>query len=102
MPATEQELRDRIHDIFFFDRRPPGDDRECPAFWIPPADDLVAAARDLPCERVDAEEAAGAEEKWLSTPNPTFGGKCPNQLLAGNARDRRLLATAAVEQGAFT
>ena len=50
---------------------------------------------------VDADEALSA---WLATPNPSFAGMCPKNLINGTDDQRAFLASflSSVEDGSFS
>ncbi len=103
MTPTEKQLRKRIHRLFSPDdvpmEAPPP-----PEFWIQPSNDQL---QQLQQGAAREEEPIGlaTEDEWLSTPNPAFNGRTPDEmLLSGQDCDLEMLDTAlrAVEEGAFS
>ena len=103
IPSPEQ-LLERIHLIFGVADAPAcPQQHESPYVPVPPGDiddfDVQIAGSDAePCD------AEGVENAWLNTPNPLFGGLCPQILLHGTDDERAFLASvlSSIEDGAFS
>lgn len=102
MNNENQELFNRIRSIF----------DAVPAKL--PADDKLATSRVLvaaPGEFEHNLNLASAEQgmhgnpadRWLDTPNTTFGGRCPRSFLQGTKKERDFLLRIieSLEDGAF-
>lgn len=57
---------------------------------------------DIP--HVSTTEPEDQTEYWLTTPNSTFGGRCPKEYLYGSHDQRTFLASilSSLEDGAFS
>ena len=66
-----------------------------------PADDVETFEVPVPRAATETEDLADA---WLSTPNPMFGGCCPQEFLDGDQEPRAFLESvlSSFEDGAFS
>ena len=80
-------------------RSPPGHDS--PYVSAEHIDDFDVAIAAAGSEPGDPSEIAAA---WLTTPNPSFGGLCPQILIDGTDDQRAFLAAflSSIEDGAFS
>ena len=68
------------------------------------AEDIEVFDIPIPAANVQPVDAAEAAATWLTTPNPSFGGLCPQNLIDGTVAQRAFLAgfLASIEDGAFS
>lgn len=59
---------------------------------------------DVDIPQVSTNEPEDQKEYWLTTPNSTFGGRCPKEYLYGSQDQRTFLASilSSLEDGAFS
>ncbi len=76
-----------------------------------PADSPYAASATIenfhipiPDSHAQPVDPACAAAAWLTTPNPSFGGVCPQNLIDGTDDQRAFLASvlSSIEDGAFS
>ena len=89
-PPGVAELRRRIDTLFGVAERP---DTSPPDATSPvaSADEVECFTIPLPDPRPEATNPVHAANKWLDTPNATFGGLCPRNFLDGSAEQRAFL-----------
>ena len=100
-PNAEQ-LIERIRVLFGVDTaHHPTVGNKSPYVSSEHIDDFDVAISAVDAEPVDAEKIAAA---WLTTPNPSFGGLCPQNLIHGTDDQRAFLASflSSIEDGAFS
>ena len=108
MTTTARQLRERIHRLFVQEDHGSDAAEAYPEFWDVPTTETAEVHEPRTVYNTmreqAVEDAAVAEQHWLCTPNPTFGGRSPNDMIGGADCDRDKLdaAIAAIEQGAFT
>ena len=58
----------------------------------------------IPASHAQPVDPACAAAAWLATPNPSFGGACPQSLVDGTDAQRAFLASvlSSIEDGAFS
>ena len=101
-PPNASELLDRIRILFGV--VPPDDN-------LLPADSPYSASEDIqnfdipiPARCEDPVDAVEALHAWLATPNPSFGGLCPKNLINGTDDERAFVASflSSVSDGSFS
>ena len=106
MNNTSQELLSRIRRLFEgVPSKLPGDDNgdgklaESPIFVAGPGEFDHGLSLPSPEQGIHGDPA----DRWLDTPNTTFGGRCPRTFLQGTQKERDFLLgiIESVEDGAF-
>ena len=100
-PNSEQ-LIERIR-VFFgvVPTHHASDELDSPYISSENIDDFDVAIAAVGTEPADPAKIAAT---WLTTPNPSFGGLCPQNFIDGNDDQRAFLAAflSSIEDGAFS